>query len=294
MIPFWSCTSNCKSIKGNSSFINLSYPCLNNTHCSPVIITLQEGIYQFDLYGASGGGQGIPNRLPGLGGHTRAIKVFGKRTRLMAYLGGQGTTTNESTAKGGWNGGGDGFLGSRTTELYGSGGGSTDIRLTTALKDRILVAGGGGGAGNDVSGANINTTGGHGGGLTGGNGGSGWVSTRKGIGANSSSHGNGGYQSGNYAEAGTDGKGGNGATFWGSSAGGGGGGYFCGGGGIETGGGGGSGFFGNSLNGMSEAGINKGNGYIQIECKYYNPLTNKKPFDIEMYLYYILLLLICS
>jgi hypothetical protein len=53
---------------------------------------------------------------------------------------------NSYIGMGGWNGGGSGTL--IKGDGYGSGGGgSTDIRLSSSLSDRIVVAGGGGGWG---------------------------------------------------------------------------------------------------------------------------------------------------
>src|SRR5687767_9058723 len=58
---------------------------------------------------------------------------------LYLNVGGQPTGT-----VGGWNGGGEGGMGS--TSAGAGGGGATDVRLNgNSLSDRILVAGGGGG-----------------------------------------------------------------------------------------------------------------------------------------------------
>ncbi|MDQ7779912.1 MAG: glycine-rich protein, partial [Planctomycetota bacterium] len=68
---------------------------------------------------------------------------------------------------GGWNGGGNGET-SGGAHSGGGGGGASDMRLNgTALGDRILVAGGGGGPAYNYG---AGDDGGYGGGLTGGNG----------------------------------------------------------------------------------------------------------------------------
>jgi len=140
-----------------------------------------------------------------------------------------------SNQAGGWNGGGNG---SGNGE---AGGGATDIRLGgTSMSDRVIVAGGAGGAGSYCT-----NGGGHGGGLTAGNGtydnsyyGS---SNGYGYGGSQSSGGNGGYNVHSNVSAGDGslGQGGNGVQ----SGGGGGGGYYGGGAGAYeycTGGGGSS------------------------------------------------------
>ena len=141
----------------------------------------------------------------------------------------------QSNQAGGWNGGGNG---SGNGE---AGGGATDIRLGgTSMSDRVIVAGGAGGAGSYCT-----NGGGHGGGLTAGNGtydnsyyGS---SNGYGYGGSQSSGGNGGYNVHSNVSAGDGslGQGGNGVQ----SGGGGGGGYYGGGAGAYeycTGGGGSS------------------------------------------------------
>lgn len=84
------------------------------------------GVYRFELYGAQGGNS--ENKKGGKGGQITATMQLNKGDELYIFVGGQD----------GYNGGG---LGSA------NGGGATDIRLGgNKLNDRVLVAGGGGGA----------------------------------------------------------------------------------------------------------------------------------------------------
>ena len=122
------------------------------------LLPIYPGKYQLEVWGAQGGGQ-----LGGKGGYSKGILTINKAINLYIFVGGKGSIT-----KGGFNGGGDGGLG--TTNALGSkksdgggGGGSTDIRLSKQISSRIIVAGGGGGAcGNSWS------SGGAGGGISGG------------------------------------------------------------------------------------------------------------------------------
>jgi Glycine rich protein len=95
--------------------------------------TVPAGVTQatFDLYGAQGFGSAA-----GLGGRATATIAVTPAASIQVNVGGQG----QSNA-GGFNGGGGGTG-------FNSGGGASDIRIGgTALADRKLVAGGGGGAG---------------------------------------------------------------------------------------------------------------------------------------------------
>lgn len=109
------------------------------------------------LSGAQGGRSG------GNGSKTNATFKTLPTGNLYVYVGGQGSSGNG--AAGGYNGGGAAGSGHGDE---GSGGGATDIRTSTALADRIAVAGGGGGTGGWVGG-----TGGSAGGTTGAAGGNG-------------------------------------------------------------------------------------------------------------------------
>jgi hypothetical protein len=184
----------------------------------------------FDLMGAQGG------RTGGLGGRVQGSFVT-TPTSLYIYVGGAGLSG--SGVAGGFNGGGAAG-GSRGDE--GSGGGATDIRSTTALADRIVVAAGGGGTGGFAGGA---------GGAAGGTSGTAGTNGQGqgGSGATQSAGGNGGSPNGGtWGTGGSLGIGGTGGTSTTSGGGGGGGGYYGGGGGgadvdscCTNGGGGGGG-----------------------------------------------------
>lgn len=192
----------------------------------------------FDLYGAQGGtsvssGFGVG----GLGGRATATFSVTPGETIEIRVGGRGGTT------GGYNGGGNPGAHSYT----GGGGGATDVRQAgTALGDRVLVAGGGGGSGACSGAIGGPSSGGAGGGLVGGDA----LPTDSGAScAQPALTGKGGTQAaggagGTGASAGTLGQGGNAqleANFF--FRGGGGGGYYGGGGGSDhSGGGGGSGY----------------------------------------------------
>ncbi len=184
----------------------------------------------FDLMGAQGGRSG------GLGGRVTG-SLNSVPTSLYIYVGGAGNTG--SGVAGGFNGGGIAG-GGRGDE--GSGGGATDIRSTTAIGDRLVVAAGGGGSGGFGGGA-----GGAAGGSTGNAGTSG--QGQGGSGATQGAGGNGGSPNGGtWGTSGSLGLGGQGGTSSTSGGGGGGGGYYGGGGGgadidgcCTNGGGGGGG-----------------------------------------------------
>ena len=95
----------------------------------------------FDVYGAQGG------RVGGKGGAVSG-DLQNLTSGLYIYVGGAGAAGN--AAAGGFNGGG--IAGSGHADA-GSGGGASDIRLSTSLADRIVVAGGGGGTGGWIGGA---------------------------------------------------------------------------------------------------------------------------------------------
>lgn len=95
------------------------------------------------------------------GGATSATLTVTPGATLNIFVGGAGgTATPSAVGAGGFNGGGDsGTLatGSNPASTYnyaGAGGGASDIRIGgTALSDRVVVAGGGGGRGNRNGGA---------------------------------------------------------------------------------------------------------------------------------------------
>jgi gliding motility-associated-like protein len=214
-----------------------------------------------DVRGAKGGGANGGN-----GARITACIPVQPGDVLYLYIGGMGTQGNNS---GGWNGGGTGHssFGGGGQGSWG-GGGASDIRIGgTALANRIIVAGGGGGrsggsgpvcggAANCQNGAQgCNTFGFGGGGGTqtaGGTAGVPWAGTPPG------------------GQAGALGQGGQGGLWNDASGGGGGGGRFGGGGGGNDGccsgaNGGGGGGGGSSLmpaGGQCFAASNAGNGQI--------------------------------
>jgi hypothetical protein len=148
----------------------------------------------FVVSGAQGGA--FDGRLGGLGGRVTATIAVTSGETLQVNVGGPGGQGTE----GGFNGGGDASC------AAAGGGGSSDVRrdkdgdTVFALGERLLGAGGGGGAaGND---------GGAGAGATGGAGGTGAICTGGGTGGTGAIGGSGG----NGGSAGTGGIGGTGGS----------------------------------------------------------------------------------
>lgn len=147
--------------------------------------TLTPGRYKLECWGAQGGNSNQSNGTYGYGGkggYSTGILNVSTNTTIYITVGGQGQNGvfNTRTA-GGFNGGGDGY-GTNNSGVGGGGGGASDISLTSpvfshssyfinnirdtnSLLSRIIVAGGGGSAGYDVS--NNAANGGAGGGTTG-------------------------------------------------------------------------------------------------------------------------------
>jgi prepilin-type N-terminal cleavage/methylation domain-containing protein len=200
---------------------------------------IKSGTYTIELWGASGG---ITATYPtkGAGAYTKGTLSLNAGETVYIYVGQKGDTTR--TWK--FNGGGYGGLQAGSH----SGGGATDIRLTsgvwddtTSLRSRIMVSAGGGGTGGN---GNYSSTGAgsYGGALTGLNGtyysghgdvsqyGRGGTQTAGGVAGTNMSGGTG------IPYAGSFGKGGqNDSTSSSAGAGGGGGGYYGGGAGGATG-----------------------------------------------------------
>jgi hypothetical protein len=231
-----------------------------------------------DVIGAEGGGNtGYLNCdnvqfAGGKGGRVQAkIKVTSGDT-IWVYVGGKGADNFNNSGgviTGGWNGGGNGWDDVGYTYYGGSaGGGASDLRLNgKLLTDRIVVAGGAGGAGNDGCVCSPHhSIGGNGGGLTGQDGGNGNGCTDiEGKGATQVAGGLPpvGSWSGN-ALAGALGVGGAANTQV-YGGGGGGGGYYGGGGGGMGGGGGGSSYTApSSTNVIHTQGYQTGNGVVVI------------------------------
>ena len=114
-----------------------------------------------DCYGAQGGiGKKFSNSYAGLGGYISSQITVTPGQILYVYVGGQG----QFETLGGYNGGGHARLGGGIDSCDTSGGGASDVRLFLHdISSRLVVAGGGGGAG-------TLSTGGAGGGIMGGSG----------------------------------------------------------------------------------------------------------------------------
>lgn len=108
----------------------------------------RDGYYKIELWGAQGGSNEFSSG--GKGAYTEGYVYLNKNQNLYIYVGGMGNNANNTTAMGGYNGGGKSVT-SNENDIAGSGGGATDIRLingndSTSLNSRIMVAAGGGGA----------------------------------------------------------------------------------------------------------------------------------------------------
>jgi uncharacterized protein YjdB len=214
---------------------------------------------KFEVWGGKGGSGGAGTPLGGQGGYSYGYVSPSTYGEEVFYLrvGGNGDVQN------GWNGGGaSGGSGA------GKGGGATDIcRGGNALANRILVAGGGGGA---PSGNAVMYTLGLGGGDTGARVTCYYRNTQYSAASQSAGEPAGsGVQGQMGSTAGTSGQGGAGGTST-INGGGGGGGFFGGGGGCGTnnigdpsGGGGGSGYIGGVSSGVTQQG-GSDNGKIVI------------------------------
>lgn len=115
--------------------------------------------------GASGGENCRPVQYAGRGGRVFAVIPVTPHQKLWVYVGGQGSGSSNA---GGFNGGGNGGSGA-----HSGGGGASDVRVAPGRRaDRILVAGGGGGAGEPFGNTSRSDFGcpGYGGGLVGGDG----------------------------------------------------------------------------------------------------------------------------
>ncbi|MEY4451415.1 MAG: hypothetical protein RLZZ380_536 [Actinomycetota bacterium] len=213
----------------------------------------------FDVLGAQGGRSG--GKGGSVSGDFAAIP-----SSLVIYVGGMGASGN--SAAGGFNGGGTSGNGHGD---QGSGGGASDIRTSTNLSDRVVVAGGGGGTGGWIGGV------GGPGGLT--------IAMAGAKGSLSGTAGGGGTQlaggtaglgvsvgNGNPGTLGIGGMGGSGSI---AGGGGGGGGFYGGGGGGSdsisggsdgAGGGGGSSFATMALTSSvaHQAGVRAGNGQVVL------------------------------
>ena len=153
--------------------IKIEYPCIETNNCTYISFIIHPGLYNFSLYGASGGvneellieGETTPDS-PSAGGFVTGIIRIKKTSHFYAHIGGRGILTNSlkgSIVDGGYNGGG----GSEVVKNYLiTGGGSTDIRADSDTPyHRIIVAGGAGGSDDHSSITENDGKGGSGGGL---------------------------------------------------------------------------------------------------------------------------------
>ena len=195
----------------------------------------QDGIYEFEVWGASGAAAKVDSLTAegGLGGHSKGYKKMKKDEVIYVYNGGSPKGTSY-----GANGGGNGYNYASSKQYGAGGGGSTHVATkpyglgtnsssgpSYANRSSILiVAGGGGGGGIDNGTAH---KGGDGGGERGGNGSGGALGGRQistgsspsenfGMGdyysssSAASSGGGGGWFGGNYGQYGQSGAGGSG------------------------------------------------------------------------------------
>ena len=194
-------------------------------------IAPKTGIYQIELWGASGGTT-IANGKTfagGKGAYTSGRITLNKNNKIYIYVGELGGSVKGANLSAtAFNGGGASAANS-TNGVATIAGGATDIRISSSLNDRIMVAAGGGGASYYPS-NNYDSEGGAGGGLTGYNG----IhvdSTATGKGGTQLTYGLGGTRNNNcntaagFGIGGSSKKGyhnaGGGGGYWGGGAGGG-------------------------------------------------------------------------
>ena len=135
-------TKGSKKANISKKSVLLDYPCDSPSSCTPYIVTLNVGRYQFECWGARGSGSGTP----GLGAYTSGIIKISKLSTFFVNIGATAETSSYPSAI--YNC----VPFSSTTYCYG--GGATDVRLynsdswmnTKSLISRIMVAAGGGGA----------------------------------------------------------------------------------------------------------------------------------------------------
>ena len=177
-------------------------------------IAKSDGYYNLEVWGAQGGNYNT-TYVGGLGGYSKGIVHLTKGTTLYVCVGGQPqtVTTTKTAVPGGFNGGGNGFNRDySSTYTYGqAGGGATDIRIgQNSLYARVIVAGGGSGSNNRISGY-------AGGGTSGISGQSGYAGTQTSAGSGGSfGQGGSASTSGNNYKYGASGGGGG---FYGGVAG---------------------------------------------------------------------------
>ncbi len=182
----------------------------------------QDGIYEFEVWGGSGGSAKVDSLVAegGLGGHSKGYKKMKKDEVVYVYNGGSANGTSPGT-----NGGGGGSNYASGKQYGASGGGSTHVATRsgalgygnssglnyTSRECVLIVAGGGGGGGIDNGAIH---KGGHGGGERGGDGSGGALGGRQ-ISTGSSPSTNFGYAP-TYSYSNTAESGGGGGWFGGN------------------------------------------------------------------------------
>ena len=169
-------------IEGKVGKINYTTNFTYTGECT-TYIAKSDGYYNLEVWGAQGGNYNT-TYVGGLGGYSKGIVHLTKGTTLYVCVGGQPqtVTTTKTAVPGGFNGGGNGFNRDyNSTYTYGqAGGGATDIRIgQNSLYARVIVAGGGSGSNNRISGY-------AGGGLSGISGQSGYAGTQTSAGTGGS------------------------------------------------------------------------------------------------------------
>ena len=199
-------------IEGKVGKINYTTNFAYTGECT-TYIAKSDGYYNLEVWGAQGGNYNT-TYVGGLGGYSKGIVYLTKGTTLYVCVGGQPqtVTTTKTAVPGGFNGGGNGFNRDyNSTYTYGqAGGGATDIRIgQNNLYARVIVAGGGSGSNNRISGY-------AGGGLSGVTGQSGYAGTQTSAGTGGSfGQGGSASTSGNNYKYGASGGGGG---FYGGGA----------------------------------------------------------------------------
>ena len=129
-------------------------------------ITLSQGYYRFECWGAQGGigcRDGEHTTQGGPGAYASGYIHIGAVTTFFCFVGGKGgngSPTENTKATGGYNGGGLGGNDDSDNDGSGGGGGATDIRTVDgewndndSLESRIIVAAGGSGSAYSSNGA---------------------------------------------------------------------------------------------------------------------------------------------
>ena len=127
-----------KYYQRTGSSLSIQYPCNDPYKCTPYIIELKKGTYQFECWGSLGSFN--KQGKPGLGAYTSGTIFLPKETKFFIYIGTIGTFNAVKEVE---------------TQLFGTNsGGATDVRIDSeekwwemsSLISRIMVAAGGGGA----------------------------------------------------------------------------------------------------------------------------------------------------